>query len=86
MHERIIKNAKDYFKNTKRNTADLKEKMQQLFEDNVADYDKFMNWYNPNKFLRITNGKDRYEHYVIENYKKTVFGDSYAIKEYKPYY
>lgn len=85
MHKRIINNTKDYFKNTKRNTAELKEKMQQLFEDNVADYDKFASWYSKDSLVKIGNQLE-YEHYVIENYKKTVFGDSYAIKEYKPYY
>ena len=86
MYESLLDSTKKYFSQVKRNSGEIKAKLQELFEDNAADYDKFHNWYNPNKFLRITNGKDEFEHYEIEKYKKSVFGDSYAIKEYKPYY
>ena len=34
--------------------------MHQLFQDNIADYDKFANWYGKGLFINI-GGKDEFE-------------------------
>lgn len=84
VYEKLLFNVKNHFKQSKRTNAELKDKLHQLFQDNIADYDKFNNWYGKdNAYIRI-GGKDEFEHYLIEDFKKSVYGDNYAIKEYKP--
>ena len=83
--ETLLVNVKNHFKQSKRTNAELFGKLHKLFEDNVADFDKFAYWYDPSKPTIDVFGKDKYEHYVVENYKKSVYGDSYVVKEYKPF-
>ena len=82
--ETLIVNVKNNLLQNKRSNGELKDKLQELFEDNVADYDKFASWYGENKFIKI-GGKLKYEHEVIENFKKSVYGDSYEIKPFAYY-
>lgn len=83
MYERILNNTKKYFSKVKRNTDELKDKMHQLFQDNIAEYEKFANWYDTSKPIINIIGKAEYEHYLIEDFKKSVYGDSYEIKKFK---
>ncbi len=84
--ETLLANVENHFKQSKRTNAELFDKLHQLFQDNIADYDKFNKWYG-DEFQYISfGGKDEFEHYVIEDFKKSVYGDNYAIKEYKPLY
>ena len=85
MYEKIIKSTKKYFNKRKRTVGELSDKIHQLFQDNYADYEKFAKWYDPNKPIHNNTGKLKYEHYVIENYKKSIYGDDYEIREYKGY-
>ena len=82
--ETLIANVKNNLLQNKKSNGELKDKLQELFEDNVADYDKFASWYGKNKFIKI-GGKLKYEHEVIENFKKSVYGDSYEIKPFTYY-
>jgi hypothetical protein len=86
MYEQLLFSIKKHFNKTTRTSAELKDKLQQLFEDNIADYNKFANWYDPGKPQINISGKDEFEHYLIEDFKKSVYGDSYEIKEHKPFY
>jgi len=83
MYERILNNSKKYFSQVKRNTAEIKDKLHQLFQENIADYDKFANWYDTSKPIINVTGKAEYEHYVIEEFKKSVYGEDYDIKKFK---
>lgn len=80
--ETILVNVKNHFKQSKRTNAELSDKMHQMFQDNVADYDKFASWYSKDSFIKIGNQLE-YEHYVIEDFKKSVYGDSYEIKPFR---
>lgn len=84
MYDTLLFNVKNYFKQDKKTNAELYDKLHQLFQDNIADYDKFNSWYGKDKSFTNINGKEKFEHYVIEDFKKSVYGDNYAIKEYKP--
>ena len=86
MYEQLLFSIKKHFKKTTRTSAELKGKLHQLFQDNIADFDKFASWYDPGKPTINVIGKDEFEHYLIEDFKKSVYGDNYAIKEYKPLY
>ena len=79
MYEKLLFSIKKHFNKTTRTSAELKE-------DNIAEYSKFASWYDPGKLIINVGGKDEFEHYVIEDFKKSVYGDNYAIKEYKPLY
>ena len=83
--ESLLDSVKNHFKQSKRTNAELYDKMHQLFQDNIADYDKFASWYSKDSLISI-GGKDEFEHYMIEDFKKSVYGESYAIKEYKSPY
>ena len=37
--ETLLANVKNHFKQSKRTNAELSDKMHQMFQDNVADYD-----------------------------------------------
>ena len=65
----------------KRNTAELKSKLHQMFQDNLVDFKRYANWYG-GKYTLDECGKMRYEHDLIENYKKSVYGDDYEIQEF----
>lgn len=86
MYEKLLFNTKKHFNKTTRTSAELKGKLHQLFQDNIADFDKFASWYDSGKPTINVIGKDEFEHYLIEDFKKSVYGDNYAIKEYKPLY
>ena len=83
MYESIVDNTKKYFSKVKRNTAEIKDKMHQLFQDNIADYDKYANWYDTSKPIINVIGKAEFEHYMIEDFKKSVYGDNYAVKKFE---
>lgn len=83
VYEKILNHTKNYFNQSKRTAGELKEKLHELFEDNVAEYSKFANWYDESKPMINIIGKAEYEHYVIEDYKKSIYGDNYAIKKFK---
>ena len=80
--ETLLLNVKNYFKQDKRTNAELKNKLHQIFKDNVATYEKYAKLYDP-KYPGSVFDKIEHEHYVIENYKKSVYGDAYEIQEYK---
>ena len=86
MYEKLLFSIKKHFNKTTRTSAELKDKLHELFEDNIAEYSKFASWYDPGKLIINVGGKDEFEHYVIEDFKKSMYGDNYAIKEYKPLY
>ena len=86
MYEKLLVNVKNQLAQSKRTNAELKDKLHELFEDNIAEYSKFASWYDPGKLIINVGGKDEFEHYVIEDFKKSMYGDNYAIKEYKPLY
>lgn len=81
--ESILLNINCYFKQSKRSNGEIKAKLQELFEDNIADYDKLANWYDESTPQCNMIAKAEYEHYVIENYKKLMYGDSYEIKPFE---
>lgn len=58
--ETLLVNVENHFKQSKRTNAELSDKMHQLFQDNIADYDKFANWYGKGLFINI-GGKDEFE-------------------------
>lgn len=80
--DKLLLTIQNKFNKSLKSHDELKSKLHELFEDNKADYDKFDSWYNPSNPLINVCGKDEYEHYVIENYKKSFYGDGYEIKEY----
>ena len=82
MYEILLYRVKNNLSNAKRTNAEIKAKLQELFEDNIADYDKLQHWYNPSKPTINVIGKAEFEHYIVEDYKKSVYGDNYAIKEF----
>ena len=83
MYEDLINNVKNHFNQSKRTNVELYDKLHQLFKDNNADYEKFAKWYGKDhKPFNVTE-KDRFEHYLIEDYKRSVYGESYDIKEYE---
>jgi len=84
--ESLLVNVKNYFNKPIRTNAELNDKLHQLFQDNIAEYEKFENWYGKDKPLIHMVEKDKYEHYVIEKYKKRMYGEDYEIKEFKSIY
>ena len=84
--ETLLVNVKNRLLQNKRSNAELSDKLHGIFEDNLADYDKFASWYGKEHVPINVTERIKYEHYVIENFKKSVYGDSYAIKEYKSSY
>lgn len=80
--ETLLDSVSNYFKQDKRTNAELHDKLHQMFEDNVAEFQKYIKFYQRKMPFSIYD-KVEYEHYVIENYKKSIYGDSYEIKEYK---
>ena len=83
MYERILDNTKMYFSKVKRNAGEIKDKLHQLFQDNIADYEKFANWYDTSKPIVNVIGKAEYEHYMIEDFKKNAYGGDYDIKKFE---
>lgn len=81
--ETLISSVKIKLLQSKRTNGELSEKLHQLFQDNIADYDKFASWYGKEHVPINVTERCRYEHNVIENFKKSVYGDSYEIKPYK---
>ena len=86
MYEQLLFSIKKHFNKTTRTSVELKDKLHELFEDNIAEYSKFASWYDPGRPISNVGDKDEFEHYVIEDIKKSMYGDNYAIKEYKPCY
>ena len=86
MYDRMIKGVRKYFKQSKRTNDELKHKLHQMFQDNIIDFEKYAAWYSGEHTPINVTEKVKYEHYVIENYKKSVYGDSYEIKEYESIY
>ena len=83
MYETLLNSIKNYFNQSKRTSAELSEKMHQLFQDNIADYDRLASWYDESKPTISVIAKAEYEHYIVENYKRSVYGDNYEIKKFK---
>ena len=81
--ETLLANVKNHFKQSKRSVGELSDKMHQLFQDNIADYDKFANWYDTSKPIINVIGKAEFEHYMIEDFKKSVYGDNYDVKKFE---
>lgn len=86
MYEKLLDNVKNQFNKSTRTNAELKDKLHQLFQDNIAEYEKYEMWYGEDKPFIHMDAKDKYEHYVIENFKKRMYGEDYAIKEFKSIY
>lgn len=84
MYDRLLNNTKNYFKRVKRNNAELKDKMHQLFQDNIANYERIAKWYDGKGGGNFIE-KAEFEHYIIEEFKKSVYGDDYEIKEFELY-
>lgn len=80
--ETLLLNVRNYFKQSKRTNQELKDKLHELFESNNADYEKFAKWYDPSTPRIDIFGMMEYEHYVVENYKKSVYGDEYEVKPF----
>ena len=74
--ETLLFNVKNNFKQDKRTSAELSEKMHQLFQDNIADYEKLASWYDESKPTINIIAK-------AEDFKKLVYGDDYEIKKFK---
>lgn len=81
--ETLLSNAKNHFNQSKRTSAELSDKMHQLFQDNIADYDKLASWYDESKPTINIIAKAEYEHNIVENFKKLVYGDDYDVKKFK---
>lgn len=81
--ETLLFNVKNNFKQDKRTSAELSEKMHQLFQDNIADYEKLASWYDESKPTINIIAKAEYEHNIVEDFKKLVYGDDYEIKKFK---
>lgn len=81
--ETMLDNVKTNLLKANRTNAELYDKLQQLFQDNIADFDKFQHWYDESKPRIDIIGKAEYEHYVIEDFKRSVYGDSYEIKPFE---
>lgn len=82
VYESLLVNSKFKLLKSNRTNAELYGKLHQLFQDNIADYEKFESWYSKKHTPFNVTEKDKFEHYMIENYKKLMYGDNYAIKEY----
>ena len=82
MYDKLLLNIKNYFKQDTRTNAEIKAKLFEIFEDNVADYERFANWYDTSKPTTNIVDKSKYEHYVIEDYKKRMYGEDYEIKKF----
>ena len=83
MYEKLHLSIRSYFKQSKRTNHELNDKLHELFEFNNADYDKLANWYDESTPRLDIFGMMEYEHYVIENYKKSVYGDEYEVKPFR---
>ena len=85
MYETLLDSVKNHFKQSKRTSGELSEKMHQLFQDNIADYDKLASWYDDSKPTISVIAKAEYEHGIVENFKRIMYGDSYEIKKFEWY-
>ena len=83
MYETLLDSIKNYFNQSKRTSAELSDKMHQLFQDNIADYEKLASWYDESKPTINIIAKAEYEHNIVEDFKKLVYGDDYEIKKFK---
>lgn len=81
--ETLLLNVRNHFKQSKRTNAELYGKLHELFDSNNVEYKKLAKWYDGNTPRFDIFGKMKYEHYVVENYKKSVYGDSYEIKPFE---
>ena len=86
VYEKLLFSTKNKLLQSKRTNAELSDKLHQLFQDNIAEFERFERWYGKDKPLIHMVAKDEYEHYVIENFKKRMYGEDYAIKEFKSIY
>lgn len=86
VYEQLLLNVKNQLLKSKRSNAELSGKLHQMFQDNLADYEKFERWYSEKHAPFNITEKYKFEHYMIENYKKTIYGGDYAIKEYQSIY
>lgn len=82
MYETLLLSIKNYFKQSKRTNAELSDKLHGIFESNNAEYEKLANWYDESTPRLDIFGMMEHEHYVIENYKKSVYGDEYEVKPF----
>lgn len=79
--ESLLLDVRNNLKEDKRTNVELKNKLHQIFNDNLATYEKYAKLYDPKHPGSIFD-KMQHEHYVIENYKKSVYGDAYEIQEF----
>lgn len=85
MYETLLDSIKNHFHKAKRTNGEIKDKLQELFEDNIADYDKFASWYDESKPTISVIAKAEYEHYVVEDFKKLMYGGDYDVKPFEWY-
>ena len=83
MYKQLLLGVKNHFSKPTRSVDELKGKLHQLFQETLAEYDKFASWYDDSKPTINAVGKAEYEHYVIENYKKSVYGSDYNVKKFE---
>lgn len=83
MYETILNNAKNHFNKPAKSIGELSDKMHQLFQDNIAEYEKYANWYDESKPTINAVGKAEFEHYLIEDFKKRSYGGDYEIKKFE---
>ena len=69
------------FQENPRTINELKHKLDELFESNNKEYTKISHYYD-GKFHKDVKLYDRtrFEHYQIEKFKKSYYGDDYEIE------
>ena len=83
MYEQLLLGIQQHFNKPTRSNGELSDRLHQLFQDNIADYDRLASWYDESKPTISVIAKAEYEHYIVENYKRSVYGDNYEIKKFK---
>lgn len=82
MYEKLLLSIKNKLLQSKRTNAELNGKLHQLFQDNIADYEKYASWYSDEHTPVNVTAKYEFENNMIENFKKRMYGENYAIKEH----
>ena len=78
--ETSLFNIKNKLLKANRTNAELKSKLDELFETNNAEFKKFQSMYSDERSVYVTTFYDRfnYEDRMIEKYKKLKYGENYA--------
>lgn len=83
MNELNLKSIENSLLQVKPSNARLNDKMHELYCNNSKDYEQLKAWYDKDTPTVNIFGKMRFEHEMMENFKKSVYGDNYEIKPFR---